>query len=67
MVEFNESKLPMGETWGRGRRFEIVPMTRGRVYWFARTMCRRGNGIQKGEPKICFCDPFEDGTNRYRH
>ena len=23
------------ETWGRGRRFGIVPMSRGRVYWFA--------------------------------
>jgi len=25
----------MGETWGRGCRFGIVPMARGRVYWFA--------------------------------
>lgn len=23
------------ETWGRGRRFGIVPIERGRVYWFA--------------------------------
>ena len=28
--------VPMaGETWGRGERFGIVPMARGRVYWFA--------------------------------
>jgi 2-polyprenyl-6-methoxyphenol hydroxylase-like FAD-dependent oxidoreductase len=25
----------MGELWGRGIRFGIVPLTRGRVYWFA--------------------------------
>jgi 2-polyprenyl-6-methoxyphenol hydroxylase-like FAD-dependent oxidoreductase len=25
----------MSETWGRGCRFGIVPMSRGRVYWFA--------------------------------
>src|SRR5699024_8392979 len=24
-----------GETWGRGRRFGIVPLPDGRVYWFA--------------------------------
>jgi 2-polyprenyl-6-methoxyphenol hydroxylase-like FAD-dependent oxidoreductase len=28
-------KLMMTETWGRGRRFGIVPMSHGRVYWFA--------------------------------
>jgi 2-polyprenyl-6-methoxyphenol hydroxylase-like FAD-dependent oxidoreductase len=28
-------KPPITETWGRGRRFGIVPMSRGRVYWFA--------------------------------
>jgi len=25
----------IGETWGRGRRFGIVPMARGRIYWYA--------------------------------
>ena len=25
----------MGETWGRACRFGIIPMARGRVYWFA--------------------------------
>jgi 2-polyprenyl-6-methoxyphenol hydroxylase-like FAD-dependent oxidoreductase len=28
-------KLVAGETWGRGCRFGIVPMSGGRVYWFA--------------------------------
>lgn len=25
----------MTETWGKGRRFGVVPLARGRVYWFA--------------------------------
>ena len=28
-------KLAPSETWGRGCRFGIVPMSRGRIYWFA--------------------------------
>ena len=36
VVNFAEGKnLILGETWGRGRRFGIVPMAGGRVYWFA--------------------------------
>ncbi|MEK8225148.1 FAD-dependent monooxygenase [Oerskovia sp. M15] len=31
-----------GETWGRGRRFGVVPLPDGRVYWFAtQTLPRR--------------------------
>ena len=29
------SNLAASETWGRGRRFGIVPMGGGRVYWYA--------------------------------
>lgn len=25
----------LGELWGRGRRFGIVPLTEGRIYWYA--------------------------------
>jgi 2-polyprenyl-6-methoxyphenol hydroxylase-like FAD-dependent oxidoreductase len=32
----------MSETWGRGCRFGIVPMARGRVYWFAVRNAREG-------------------------
>jgi len=36
VVGFTEAhKLILGETWGRGRRFGMVPMAGGRVYWFA--------------------------------
>jgi len=36
VVDFPERRdLVLGETWGPGRRFGIVPMSDGRVYWFA--------------------------------
>jgi 2-polyprenyl-6-methoxyphenol hydroxylase-like FAD-dependent oxidoreductase len=35
IVNSGEIEPTMGETWGRGCRFGIVPMARGRVYWFA--------------------------------
>jgi 2-polyprenyl-6-methoxyphenol hydroxylase-like FAD-dependent oxidoreductase len=31
------------ETWGRGRRFGIVPLSDGQVYWYATTSCPRGS------------------------
>jgi 2-polyprenyl-6-methoxyphenol hydroxylase-like FAD-dependent oxidoreductase len=34
-VKFECADQLMTETWGLGRRFGIVPMSRGRVYWFA--------------------------------
>jgi len=30
-----EDGAPMTETWGRGERFGVVPLTGGRTYWFA--------------------------------
>lgn len=38
VTPFEHSTLPPGigiETWGRGRRFGITHISRGRVYWFA--------------------------------
>jgi 2-polyprenyl-6-methoxyphenol hydroxylase-like FAD-dependent oxidoreductase len=35
IVDSVEVQPMMAETWGRGCRFGIVPMARGRVYWFA--------------------------------
>lgn len=42
----------MGELWGRGRRFGIVPLTKERVYWFAtcntpENVAERPEGRQK--------------------
>jgi 2-polyprenyl-6-methoxyphenol hydroxylase-like FAD-dependent oxidoreductase len=33
-----------GETWGRGTRFGVVPITDGRVYWFATANRPEGSG-----------------------
>lgn len=35
-------KWGIGETWGRGCRFGIAPMSRGRVYWYATRNCPEG-------------------------
>ena len=38
VTDFQSDSLPVGyssETWGRGLRFGIVPLGRGRVYWYA--------------------------------
>ncbi|HEY2381564.1 MAG TPA: FAD-dependent monooxygenase [Terriglobia bacterium] len=35
VVKSSDAGTTMGETWGRGRRFGIIPMAKGRVYWFA--------------------------------
>jgi 2-polyprenyl-6-methoxyphenol hydroxylase-like FAD-dependent oxidoreductase len=35
VVRASNTETVMGETWGRGCRFGIVPMGGGRTYWFA--------------------------------
>ena len=44
-------KLTMTETWGRGRRFGIVPMSRGRAYWFATLNAIEGERDPKGNSR----------------
>ena len=39
------------ETWGRGCRFGIVPMSRGRIYWFATKNAPEGERDPEGESK----------------
>jgi 2-polyprenyl-6-methoxyphenol hydroxylase-like FAD-dependent oxidoreductase len=41
----------IGETLGRGRRFGIVPMSRGRVYWFATNNAAEGERDPEGQTK----------------
>lgn len=48
VVEFNGNNLALGETWGRGRRFGIIPMSRGRVYWFATNNAPEGERDTEG-------------------
>ena len=35
VIQYDHNVLRPGETWGRGARFGQVPLTGGRVYWFA--------------------------------
>jgi 2-polyprenyl-6-methoxyphenol hydroxylase-like FAD-dependent oxidoreductase len=35
VVNFDHTRLKIGETWGRGQRFGQMPMSDGQVYWFA--------------------------------
>ncbi len=35
VVPFDTSTMVAGETWGRGRRFGMVPVQGNRVYWYA--------------------------------
>lgn len=35
VVSFDHARVRPGESWGRGRRFGQIPMSGGRVYWFA--------------------------------
>jgi 2-polyprenyl-6-methoxyphenol hydroxylase-like FAD-dependent oxidoreductase len=35
IVNFDHENVPWGETWGRGARFGIVPLSDNRIYWFA--------------------------------
>ena len=35
IVNFDHENVSWGETWGRGARFGIVPLSDNRIYWFA--------------------------------
>ncbi|TMC45245.1 MAG: FAD-dependent oxidoreductase [Chloroflexi bacterium] len=39
------------ETWGRGRRFGMLPIGNGRVFWYATYNCPAGGQDQAGERK----------------
>jgi 2-polyprenyl-6-methoxyphenol hydroxylase-like FAD-dependent oxidoreductase len=52
VVEYEDNRsLTFGETWGRGCRFGIVPMSRGRVYWFATNNAPEGQRDPEGRSK----------------
>lgn len=52
VVNYHEHpNLPPSETWGRGRRFGIVPMGGGRVYWFATKNASQGGRDPVGQVK----------------
>lgn len=60
VVQFDLSdSLNFSETWGPGRRFGIVPMSRGRVYWFATRNAPEGDRDREGQVKQSLCRIFE--------
>jgi 2-polyprenyl-6-methoxyphenol hydroxylase-like FAD-dependent oxidoreductase len=59
IVNFSESpNLLPSETWGRGRRFGIVPMGRGLVYWFATQNAPEGQRDPVGRIKETLAQVF---------
>lgn len=50
IVAFDGAKR-ITETWGRGCRFGIVPMGRGKVYWFATNNAAEGERDPEGRAK----------------
>ncbi|HYK39651.1 MAG TPA: FAD-dependent monooxygenase [Candidatus Eremiobacteraceae bacterium] len=51
VVNFEPPNLEPSETWGPGRRFGIVPMACGRIYWFATQNAREGERDDPGQTK----------------
>lgn len=59
VVEFNGSRnLVIEETWGCGCRFGIVPMSGGRVYWFATKNASEGQRDPEGQTKAVLLNQF---------
>jgi 2-polyprenyl-6-methoxyphenol hydroxylase-like FAD-dependent oxidoreductase len=46
------------ESWGRGRRFGIVPIENGKVYWFATLNAPAGGRDEPGTVRCKLEDPF---------
>lgn len=51
VVRLEHQRMITGETWGRGRRFGIMPMGDGRVYWYATKNAPEGERDSEGQAK----------------
>jgi 2-polyprenyl-6-methoxyphenol hydroxylase-like FAD-dependent oxidoreductase len=51
VLAFDHRRLIVGELWGRGKRFGIVPMLNGRAYWFATQNAPEAEGDVPGNRK----------------
>lgn len=49
VVSFDRARVRTGESWGRGQRFGQIPMSGGRVYWFATRNAREGSQAPDSE------------------
>lgn len=60
VVEFPAEQLIAGESWGCGQRFGIVPLNRGRVYWFATRNSAAGLQLSPAERKQELLELFKN-------
>lgn len=60
VVPFDTTSIPVGESWGRGKRFGLVPMGDGRLYWFATANAPEGQPPGAGGHKQDLLDRFAD-------
>ncbi len=51
VTRFDHASMVAGETWGRGRRFGMIPLAGGRVYWFATMNAPEGDRESESETK----------------
>ena len=51
VAKFDAAGWGVTESWGRGRRFGIVPMSGGLLYWFATKNTPKGQADPAGEAK----------------
>ncbi len=63
VAPFEDAQVSPGissETWGRGRRFGMLPIGNGRVFWYATHNCPAGGQDQPGERKLLLQELFHD-------
>ncbi len=51
VTKFDAAGVVTGETWGQGRRFGLIPMSGGLVYWFATKNAPPGQTDAPGQAK----------------
>jgi 2-polyprenyl-6-methoxyphenol hydroxylase-like FAD-dependent oxidoreductase len=55
----SDTRAVAGEWWGRGARFGAVPLSEGRVYWFASVTAPEGGPDAPGERKQALLRRFD--------
>src|SRR5579884_3991099 len=63
VVRFTNSPLIACETWGCGRRFGVMPMRGGKVYWYATQNAPEGGRDASGEVKQSLLRMFSGWHN----
>ncbi len=67
---FEEQHVSPGissETWGRGRRFGMLPIGNGRVFWYATLNCPAGEQDRAGERKVRLSRLFQGWREPIEH